>query len=65
MRKLTKLDFMIFLVGEQQYLIFYRERFLYFFHRWFPVTYLHLGEDIPMEFKTFQEAIDFVEAVTS
>ena len=63
MRKLTKEDFIIYQVDKNKFILRYREKFLYFFSKWLPVTYLHLGQEHIMEFKELDEVKSFIQAI--
>lgn len=63
--KLKKSDFQIMYETEGCYRILIREKFFWFFKRWVLVTTQEAenSDETPLEFKTFNEATDFVELI--
>lgn len=63
---LNKRDIQIILEDEECFRIQIKKHFLIFFTRWITLSYRETEntDEIPVEFKTLQEAKDFVNKIT-
>lgn len=63
--KIKKSDLMIVYHSEKRYRISMRKKVFWFFKRWVPVTYQEAenSAEIPIEFRTFADATEFINNV--
>lgn len=64
--RIVKKDLMITQKNEASYQLYLRQRWMFFFERWIPLTYQEgeNSEEIIYEFKSFDEATEFINLIT-
>jgi hypothetical protein len=63
---LRKKDIQITYENENCYRVSIRKKFLLIFPYWYILTYLdrESGKEKPLEFKTFEDSVNFIETIT-
>ncbi len=63
--RLKKQNFQVVFEDVNRFSVKVRKPFLRFFSRWIPLMYQEAehSEELPVEFKTFEEATSFVDSI--
>lgn len=64
--KPKKQDLMIIYYAENAYRVSMRKKIFWFIKKWVPITYQETenSPEVPLQFRTFDEATDFINAIT-
>jgi len=62
--KPNKEDFQITQFDKEHFRVSIRKPFLCIFNRWVELTHIDNGEEVPMEYKSFNECKEFINYIT-